>query len=168
MFLTWSSCLFSFALINFFIKYMPGDIYINVMLSGLSACSLLIESEIIGFIDIKKLQVFSLLIIFASSVCLSMFEKDTQYEFLFASLLLVAKIGTNMTLGCCYSIHSDLFPTYFMTNSFGICNFFSRSITALAPLMAEMSNRKIPFMTMVLLSFLAMVASMFLVKKNTP
>lgn len=133
MIISWSAVVFSNTLINFFIKYMPGDIYINMMLSGLAAFSLLVEAEILNYVDIKKLQIFSLGIIFACGAALTLFKKNTSYEMLFASILLIAKVGANMTFGCVYSIHIELFPSAFITNSFGLCNFFARSIAILAP-----------------------------------
>ena len=42
----WVAASFSFFLLNFLIKYMPGDIYVNCVISGLSAFSLLIEGEV--------------------------------------------------------------------------------------------------------------------------
>ena len=43
MLVAWGSASFSFYLLNFFIKYMPGDIYINSIISGLSCFAMLLE-----------------------------------------------------------------------------------------------------------------------------
>lgn len=43
MLLCWGSASFTFYLLNFFIKYMPGDIYINSIVSGLSCFGVLAE-----------------------------------------------------------------------------------------------------------------------------
>lgn len=41
MILVWCSSSFTFYLLNFLIKYMPGDIYFNSVVSGLSAGAML-------------------------------------------------------------------------------------------------------------------------------
>lgn len=42
MIIVWTSSSFTFYLFNFLIKYMPGDIYFNSIVSGFSAGALII------------------------------------------------------------------------------------------------------------------------------
>ncbi len=42
MIMVWVSSSFTFYLLNFMIKYMPGDIYFNSIVSGLSAGAMLL------------------------------------------------------------------------------------------------------------------------------
>jgi hypothetical protein len=53
MIVSWVAASFSFYLLNFFIKYMPGDIYINSIISGCSAFALLIEGKLQKKIDLR-------------------------------------------------------------------------------------------------------------------
>ena len=53
MIMAWVAGSFSFYLLNFLIKYMPGDIYYNSMVSGLSAIALLIEGKLQQKLDLK-------------------------------------------------------------------------------------------------------------------
>lgn len=46
MILVWFSSSFTFYLLNFLVKYMPGDIYFNSVISGLSALAMLIEGNL--------------------------------------------------------------------------------------------------------------------------
>lgn len=46
MLLNWGAVCFGFFLLNFFIKYLPGDIYINSIVSGLAAFFMLLEGPI--------------------------------------------------------------------------------------------------------------------------
>jgi hypothetical protein len=46
MILVWISASFTFYLLNFFVKYMPGDIYFNSVISGLSCFAMLIEGKL--------------------------------------------------------------------------------------------------------------------------
>ena len=45
MIMVWVSASFSFYLLNFLVKYMPGDIYFNSIISGLSCAAMLIEGS---------------------------------------------------------------------------------------------------------------------------
>ena len=80
--------------------------------------------------------------------------------------MLLARVGATIGFGCVYAIHIELFPSNVMTNSFGICNFFARGLTMLAPFFAEMEDKSIPFTIMALISLVAMVSSIFLKKKS--
>jgi hypothetical protein len=42
----WGSASLTFYLLNFFIKYMPGDIYINSIVSGAACFGVLIEGPL--------------------------------------------------------------------------------------------------------------------------
>ena len=46
MILVWFSSSFTFYLLNFLVKYMPGDIYFNSVVSGLSAFAMLFEGTL--------------------------------------------------------------------------------------------------------------------------
>lgn len=46
MVMVWVASSFTFYLLNFMIKYMPGDIYFNSMVSGLSAAAMLTQGLI--------------------------------------------------------------------------------------------------------------------------
>lgn len=46
MIISWTAASFCFILVNFFVKYMPGDIYVNQVISGCSAFVLLIEYRV--------------------------------------------------------------------------------------------------------------------------
>jgi hypothetical protein len=46
MLLAWVAASYTFYLLNFFVKYMPGDIFYNSIISGLSAFALLIEGKL--------------------------------------------------------------------------------------------------------------------------
>lgn len=46
MILVWTSASFTFYLFNFLIKYMPGDLYYNSVVSGLAAAAMLTQGII--------------------------------------------------------------------------------------------------------------------------
>lgn len=73
MILCWVSGSFSFYLLNFLIKYMPGDIYFNSMVSGLSAIALLIEGKLQVYLDLKGGQIVSFIMSLIAAISLSLF-----------------------------------------------------------------------------------------------
>lgn len=82
-------------------------------------------------------------------------------------MLLVAKSGVSLAFGLAYAIHIELFPSTFLISSYGICNFFCRGLTILAPLVAEIENQMIPNMFMVVICFFALLSATFLKKKKS-
>ena len=79
--------------------------------------------------------------------------------------MLLCRGGANLAFGFIYAIHLELFPAHFMVQSYGISNFFCRSITMFSPILAEIDNKYIPLFSMVGINLLACVGSMLLVKR---
>ena len=74
MILVWFSSSFTFYLLNFLVKYMPGDIYFNSVISGLSALAMLIEGNLQDWLGIKGGVVLSFVVTVVSTVWLVFFE----------------------------------------------------------------------------------------------
>jgi hypothetical protein len=107
-------------------------------------------------------MIFSFALALVSIVGLSFFDRGTEKVILFAVVLLVAKSGASLAFGFAYAIHIDLFPAHFLISSYGICNFFCRGVTILAPLIAEVENPVIPNGAMIFLSVLGVASTWFL------
>ena len=73
--------------------------------------------------------------------------------------------GICLCTGLLYVIHIDLFPTYFISTSFGICSTFSRLVCLAAPIIAETENKLVPLGTLVLFLFIGLFSSTLLVPK---
>ena len=56
---------------------------------------------------------------------------------MFPALVLVAKFGTSAGFNLAYVANAEVFPALFQGSSMGICNFFARSFTIFAPVVAE-------------------------------
>lgn len=78
MILVWVSSSFTFYLLNFLVKYMPGDIYINSVISGLSAFALLIEGTLQDKLGMKGGMVVSFIVTVISTVVLCFFSQGTS------------------------------------------------------------------------------------------
>eukprot|EP00347_Sterkiella_histriomuscorum_P001230 403372829 len=165
MIMSWVAGSFSFYLLNFLIKYMPGDIFFNSMVSGLSAIALLIEGKLQKYLDLKGGQIMSFVLSMIAAVCLTLFDPNTDQLILYALVLLLAKSGATLSFGFAYAIHLELFPSHFLVTSYGICNFFCRGLTMFAPLVAEVEDRRIPLGFLIGLAILGFISSSLLKKK---
>ena len=76
--LCWCAASFTFNLLIFFVKYMPGDIYFNNILASMSAFSLLIQGKLEKLLNAKGGQVISFLIALIFSGTLMLFDADTN------------------------------------------------------------------------------------------
>ena len=76
-----------------------------------------------------------------------------------------AKGGATLNFGFAYAIHQELFPPYFMITSYGLCNFFCRGLTMLAPIVAEVPDPLFPLIFCVVTSGVGLVSSGLLKKK---
>ncbi len=167
MVICWIAHSFSFNLLNFFIKYMPGDIFINSIAFGLSSLGMLIEGPIAKRINCKVGLGISFTIALISSVIINLFSPNTEYILLYSLILLIARTGILMEYGFICVLHTELFPTHYLVTSFGICNLFCRSFNLVAPIVAESSNHSIPLTLLVILAAAGFGASFLLRRSET-
>ncbi len=77
MIINWSCVSFFFYLLNFFIKYMPGDIFINSIISGLACFTMLLQ----GPLQKRFSSKFGLIVSFGmglgSVLLICLFDNDT-------------------------------------------------------------------------------------------
>ena len=78
MIFVWVSASFSFYLLNFLVKYMPGDIYFNSIISGLSCAAMLIEGQMQDKLGTKGGMVVSFILTCVSTVLLCLFVHGTD------------------------------------------------------------------------------------------
>lgn len=166
MILVWFSSSFTFYLLNFLVKYMPGDIYFNSVVSGLSCIVMLFEGKLENTVGVKGSMIVAFIATVISTVWLSLFDKGTSQVTLYAIVLLLAKSGASLTFGLSYSIHIELFPAHFIVSSYGICNFFCRGLTIFAPIVAEIPNPWVPLLFLNGSAIAGLTASMLLRKKK--
>jgi MFS family permease len=166
MIIVWFSSSFTFYLLNFLVKYMPGDIYFNSVVSGLSAVAMLIEGKLQDWLGIKGGMILSFFVTVLATVFLCFFDAGTDQVLLYALVLLLAKSGASLSFGFAYAIHIELFPSHFLISSYGICNFFCRGLTIFAPIVAEVPNPWVPLLFLNGSAIAGFVASGLLKKKS--
>lgn len=140
MILVWVASSFTFFLLSFLVKYMPGDIYFNSIISGLSCSVMLVEGFIQDKMGSKGGMIASLSLACLATLTLCLFVHGTDQILLYAFIVFLAKTGGSLAFGFAYAIHIEIFPSHFVISTFGICNFFCRGLTIFAPIVAEVPN----------------------------
>jgi len=74
MIMVWVSSSFTFYLLNFLVKYMPGDIYFNSVVSGLSCCAMLLEGTMQNWLGVRGGMLVSFVATVISTVWLCFFD----------------------------------------------------------------------------------------------
>ena len=77
MIVAWIAASYTFNLLNFFVKYMPGDIYFNNILAGLSCFALLIQGKVEDILKPKGGIIVSFFIALVTVGGLMLFDADT-------------------------------------------------------------------------------------------
>ena len=161
--LSWSSSTFCFYITSFYIKYLPGDVYMNVIIlciaDALSSIGAGVMSTALGA---KRTLFLSFLLSSIGGFFLILAGKQ---EHMITILVLITRYGINSAFTLCYLITADYFPSIISSQIFGICNVFSRFSTIMAPLIAEV-DPPIPMLVYCLVCTMTTFASMFLTKNE--
>lgn len=155
------SCV-NYSMINIYMKYVPGTIYLNFTTSGLSEIA---AHVVVGVFFVKLTPRWTFFIGYAISLIGSIFlifqNKYTDTAALIAAFVLCAKFGISMAMCACYVSTPFIFPVVLSGTAFGICNVFGRFFAIGAPILAE---KKIPLPMEVfsLLSIAGIVCCLFI------
>lgn len=127
----WVAASFDYFLINFQLKYIEGDIYVNTIVSSVSEIlAYLISGALYEIIGPKISFVASFIIAIIGSVFYIIFGET--YKSLIPLMILSAKFGISGAFNGVY-LANGLFPAAYASTTFGICNFFARLASMLAP-----------------------------------
>ena len=125
-------------MINFEIKYMPGNLYVNVLMSTsaevLAKAAAYTQQSRLG---LKKSYYAGLSVALFGCMLLLMSNGRFESRLILGLCLFVAKFGIAFTFMINYLSIVKLFPTLFCGTASGICNFGGRLATIFAPLVAE-------------------------------
>ena len=162
MSVVWASSTFTYYMVGFYIKYIPGDIYTMVIVSStaeLVACFLSgILSTLLGT---KKC-------LFVSFLCGGVFGVALVFippsmNMVIISCLMLTKLGVSSAFNLCFLVTAEYFPTMYSSSVFGACNVFARVMAIFAPLIAEVPA-PVPMMVYACFCFLSMVGTTMLTK----
>uniref|UniRef100_A0A7S3MR55 Uncharacterized protein n=1 Tax=Favella ehrenbergii TaxID=182087 RepID=A0A7S3MR55_9SPIT len=136
----WTITSFSFYLGKFQLKQLAGNIYVNSLASSIADTL----SRPMAYVIYRKLGVrmtflttFTVATIGSFAVFGAEATSEAAQKYLLPTSLFIMNTGLTSGSTILYVGHMDLFPIVFSTTSMGIVNIFSRAITTLAPLVAE-------------------------------
>jgi hypothetical protein len=162
----WVTASFNYYFIQFYMKYIPGDIFVNNTASCVAELVADLLSALFVFkIGVKKSFVCSFLLAAIGAVC--MYFSDVAGGWI-AVFVLMTKFGISFAFNCTYLATPQLFPTEILSTVFGIVNVFARFTTILSPIIAEFKGFT-PAACYMILCGVGAICSIFLLdpKKNT-
>ena len=132
----WTVSSFNYYIITFYLKYIPGNVFVNTVLS----CTAEILAYGCSGVAMKKFGVklsymISFIVAATGGILLVIFFNAEGA--LIAVFVLFAKFGIALTFNLCYLATPQMFPVALTSTAFGICNIFARVATILSPLIAE-------------------------------
>ena len=128
----WSAISFMYYLINFQLKYMPGDIYSNSFATavaeilGITAGGVL--TKIFG---IRNGFIASYLTSLIGGLAIILFGNNVPS--MMPIFVGIARMGVSSGFNLLYIVNTELFPTLFAATAMGICNFLARIVTIMSP-----------------------------------
>jgi MFS family permease len=163
MILSWIASSFCFFIIGFYIKYIPGDIFSNMIACSIAdGASSIVAGMMAQYYGTKTTLSFSFACAALGAVLLTQSTSDpTQITI----CIMTTKFGINCAFTLCYIISAEYFPSIVCSRVFGICNIFARVATIMSPMISEL-DPPIPMMIYVLFCSVTMVASRFLTKNE--
>ena len=127
----WVAASFDYFLINFQLKYIQGDVFVNTIVSSVSeVCAYIISGALYDTIGPKVSFIASFIIAIIGSVFYIIF--GDAHETLIPLMILSAKFGISGAFNVVY-LANGLFPPAYASTTFGMCNFFARLASMLAP-----------------------------------
>jgi hypothetical protein len=162
MTICWIGTTFTYFLVIFYVKYLPGDIYANQIVSGFSVFAYLAAPFMSRRWDNKTIMVIGYSISLIFLVLMTLFQFIQVHAALYSFIFFLFKCGVTLVFLSLFIIHTDLFQIQFLATSYGICNIVSRIITLGAPMVAEARNTTVPMLIMLVLNGGALVAAYFL------
>jgi len=164
MVVCWSAVSFSFYMLTFFLKYLPGNIYTNSTISGFSCIGYFLSGYISTQLGTKQTMIGSFLATLVAALTIALWPLQ---GFTMALVLLICRTAINCNFTLVYVIHIELFPTSFIVSSFSVCNFMSRLFTTMAPMVAEAKDPAIPKWSLVLVVAFGLLAASLVKGKKT-
>lgn len=134
----WLACAFGYYLIGFEIKYLPGNLYMNVVMSTVAeVLAKLTAYSNADRLGLRKSYYSGLAVALLGCAMILFSDGRFDSKLILAMCLFVAKFGIAFTFMINYLSITQLFPTLFCGTAAGICNFAGRMATIFAPMVAE-------------------------------
>ena len=157
---------FNFYLINFQLKYFPGNIYVNsAVFSVCSIIAYVVSNPLYKKLGLKISFIVSFFISSVGGFLIVLWGLDSEVKLVFPILVLLASFGTANMFNLLYCTHASIFPTQFAAGAMGICNFTARVMTIFSPIVAEIEG-SLPMWIFTVLSVLSLIMTLFIQKNK--
>jgi MFS family permease len=161
--LAWSASSSCFYIIGFYVKYIPGDAFMNIIVTSIAdAISSIAAGSISQAIGAKNTLFMSFSLATFGAIAL-MFSGTNKY--LIVIFVLISRFGINSAFTLCYIITADYFPSIVTSRVFGLCSVFSRMATILSPMIAEFEP-PVPMIIYSIVCTITMISSLGLTKSE--
>ena len=169
MSICWMTCSFDYYMVSFLLKYFPGNIYINSIMSTLSeSVAYILGGWMFAKFGVKYSFAISFGIAAVGGLGILFYEMSTHFysdnpatgvaPWIFPFLVLLAKFGISSGFNICYVANPELFPLLFASTAIGFCNFLARGSTIFAPEVAELQSTT-PMIIFSILCVLSLLSS---------
>ena len=152
--LMWTASDFNFYTINFFLPYVPGDVFLNTTYSTLSEVIACFSSgAIYNMLGVKKSFILGYCIASMGSLLIATTESEGH---LMGFYVLFAKLGISYTFTVAYISTPKFFPEKISVTVFGLLNIIARFTAVAAPMIA-VTEAPIPMVIFFTLSVIAAI-----------
>jgi len=162
----WSVTSFGFYMMNFILKYLDGDIFVNTYVFGSAEfVAKMTASLILVKVGLKRLLLIAYSLTCAGVLLLALFfgsATSTNHLLLTPCLLVLTRFGLAQAFIGAYLGAITLIPTSHVSSAMGLCNIFARISTIAAPFVSEMkppTNLYILLCLAILVAFLSQLLS---------
>ena len=153
---------FSYYLLNFYMKYIPGNVYVNTIVASIAeAVSHFITLCLFKLLGARNSIITVNVVTGVATTVLWLAEvKGFIKEVPF--FILLAKFGVVSFFTLMYLGTLVYFPSRYLGAVFGVCNTAARATTILAPMVAEI-NTPVPELCLISIAVVAVVLSRLLI-----
>ena len=167
----WLTASFNYYMISFMLKYWPGSIYVNGLVSAVSeTLAYMLSGVIFKCAGVRVSLIFSYALAFIGGLAIIVYEKRVAFfseepkqaaDWIFPTLVIVAKFGIACAFNISFVANIEVFPLDFQLTALGFCSFLARFLSLFASEVAEIQYYT-PMIFLTTMSALTMILVFFL------
>jgi len=160
----WMTASFNLYMIGFYMKYIPGSIFVSTLTACLGDIPLSICGGVLYHLKGPRIAI-PIFLVFATCGAISLITWVKKApDFFIPVVVLMTRSGIKASFDSCYLANSTIFPAIFAGTAFGICNIGAKMVTIFSPLTAEVKDPIPMIIFAILASIAAVLASMITVE----
>lgn len=159
MIVMWTASSFCYYFITFFLKYIPGNIYVNTSISSISEIiAYVFSGSLMKILGTKVSYLIAWAVAILGGVLMVCFSNVDAAMGVF---VLLSKFGVSFSFNNSYLATPMMFPVSLTATAFGLCNMVARLSTILSPVVAEFPFPS-PMIVFTIVCIIAFVLTFFL------